>query len=280
MQKLIIILAISISIILTGCWAVPDPPVPPEPNGVAYRAFFVGVGDYLFFSSGVDLTSPKPNTEKLENLFGQCKFGEDEIEFTVIETLVDRSATKENILNGIVSAFAESDDNDVSYFYYMGHGGVREGIPVITGSDTKFTLETSITVHELEECLSMIPGTKVIFFESCHVGNFINKGQGNFNDMVIDIFSQNSLDLFNKESYQVLTCGKGCQTCWTSSYWSYFCEGLLDGLEDLNADTNEDKIVDMSETHKHIIKWVNDNCSKDQDAQIYPDNSTFPIIEY
>ena len=274
-KKSIIISIILISIFLSGCGVIPEPP---EPNGIAYRAFFVGVGDYIYYESW-DLYTAAPNTVKLKSLFSQCKFGKEEIEFTIIERLVDRNATKENILNGILETFAGADDNDVSYFYYMGHGGTRSNIPMITPSDYRSTLESCITVHELEEHLSMIPGTKVVFLETCHSGNFIDKGN-DFNDMVINIFSQQSMDLINKESYQVLTCGKGEQYCYTWSTWSYFCRAILLGCEDLNADINGDKIIDLTELHTYVKEWIKMYPNARQDVQIYPDDSTFPIVEY
>ena len=241
----------------------------------------VGVGDYLFYGSGVDLNSPAPNTEKLKSIFIKCKFGEEETEFTIIEILLDWNATKDNILNGILETFAGADENDVSYFYYMGHGGINNGIPVITPTETKFTLETEITVHELEEHLSMIPGTKVIFLETCHSGNFINKNtKEDFNSKVIEIFAQNSIDLINQEGYQVLTCGKGEQLCWECGNASYFCNGLYEGCLQLKADINEDGIVDLFEVYKYIKEYVSEHTNKNQDVQMYPDGSTFPIVEY
>lgn len=277
MKKLIIL--ISILVFLSGCFTVPEPPEP-EPNYPAYRALLVGVGDYLFWGSNIDLDSPAPNTERLEEIFSQCKFGEEEIEFTIIEKLVDHNATKENILNGILEVFGEADDNDVSYFYYMGHGGVNSGIPVITPTETKFTLASEITVHELENALSSISGTKVVFIESCHSGNFINKSENNFNDMVINIFSQKSIDLINQESYQVLTSCRGDQVCWEYGDKSYFFMGFYQGCQDLNADTNEDEIVDLLEAYKYIQIWVSEHTSKCQKVQMYPDDSVFPIVEY
>lgn len=239
----------------------------------------MGVGDYIYYES-YDLGAPAPNTEKLKSLFSQCKFGKEETEFTIIERLVDHDATKENILNGILETFAGADDNDVSYFYYMGHGGTKSNIPMITPSDYQSTLESCITVHELEAYLSMIPGTKVIFLETCHSGNFIDKGNDNFNDMVINIFSQQSMDLINKESYQVLTCGKGEQYCYCWSTWSYFCRAILLGCNDLNADINGDKIIDLTELHTYVEEWIKMYPNARQDVQIYPDNSMFPIVEY
>jgi len=258
-----IILICILCLLLSGCWTTPESPEP-EPNKVAYRAFFVGVGKH---ENGWTLPSPAENTNRLEDLFIQCKFGEEEIGFEIIEKLTNYDATKENVLNGILSVFAESDNDDISYFYYMGHGGVIDDIPIITPTDYNSTLETAITVHELEEHLNMISGTKVIFLETCHAGNFIDKD--------IKLFIEFSLDLLNKEGNQVLASSKGSEYTWDSYGGSYFCKYLIKGCEDLQADTNEDGIVDLSELYQYIRIHVTK-----QTVQIYPEGSTFPIMEY
>jgi len=263
MKKLIIII---LCLFLTGCIT----PVIPIPNDPAYRAFFVGVGEY---ENGWTLPSPAENTDKLESLFSKCKFGEDEIEFEYIEKLTNLDATKENILNGLLNIFADADDNDVSYIYYMGHGGVKNDIPIITPTDYQSTLESAITVHELEENLSMISGMKVIFIESCHAGNFIDK------DVVLEPFTDFSLDLLNREGFQVLASSAGDQYTWDSENGSYFCRGLCEGCEGLNADINKDEIVDLTELYQYTKQWVNNHRCNCQTVQIYPDGSTFPIYE-
>ena len=263
-KKLIIILAILI-LILSGCGIAPDPP---EPNGVVYRGFFVGVGKY---ENGWTLPSPAGNTEKLEDLFSQCGFGEGETGFEIIEKFTNYDATKENILNGISDIFYDADDNDVSYFYYMGHGGLKNGIPIITPTDYTGCICKSITVHELEEYLSMIAGTKVVFLETCHAGNFIDK------NIILEPFTEFSLDLLNKEGYQVLASSAGNQYTWDSYSFngSYFCRYLIEGCEDLQADINKDEIVDISE----LYQYIKFNVTK-QTVQIYPNESKFPIVEY
>ena len=165
----------------------------------------------------------------------------------------------------------------------MGHGNVKEGIPVITPTDTTFTLATSITVHELEAHLSAVSGTKVVFLESCHIGNFIARGNNSFNNMIIGIFAKNTKDLLNKENYQVLVSSSGEQYTWTHGTWSYFCEGLLNGCENLNADVNGDRIIDLTELYNYVDEWVDEHLEgacAGQDAQIYPEQSIFPIVEY
>ena len=253
MKNMLIIL---VCLLFTGCWTVPSP----EPS--TYRAFFVGISKY---ENGWTLPSPAENTNRLEDLFSQCKFGEDEIGFEVIEKLTNYNATKANILNGILSAFAGAGENDVSYFYYMGHGGLKGGIPIIIPTD----YPTVLTVHELEECLSMIPGTKIILLETCHAGSFIDK------DIALEPFTDFSLDLLNKGGYQVLASSAGDQSTWDSKDGSYFCKYLIEGCKDLQADTNEDEIVDISELYQYIKSKV-----LRQTVQIYPEESVFPIMEY
>jgi hypothetical protein len=259
MKYLIILLCL---ILLAGC----NPIIPEPPNYPIYRGLFVGVGKY---NNGWTLPSPAKNTEKLEALFKQCKFGETEIGFEIIERLTDYDTTKENILNGILSFFAGADDNDISYFYYMGHGGVIGDIPVITPTDYQSTLESAISVHELEVNLSMIAGTKIIFLETCHAGNFIDK------DIPLEPFTEFSLDLLNKEGYQVLASSAGNQYTWDDEEGSYFCKSLIAGCENLMADTNQDGIINLSE----IYQWIKEYVTK-QTVQIYPDGSIFPIVEY
>ena len=149
----------------------------------------------------------------------------------------------------------------------MGHGGLRNGIPIITPTD--YDSATVITVHELEEHLSMIAGTKVIFLETCHAGNFIDKS------IMLEPFTEFSLDLLNKEGYQVLASSAGNEYTWDSPYGSFFCKCLIRGCENLIADKNEDGIVDISELYQYIKL----NVTK-QTVQIYPESSIFPIIEY
>ena len=245
---------------MSGCGVTPDP----EPNIVIYRAFFVGVGRY---ENGWTLPSPAENTDKLEDLFNLCKFGEDETGFQNIEKLTNYDATKENILNGILEVFAEADDNDVSYFYYMGHGGLKNDVPVISSTDYNGTIV--ITVHELEEHLSMIAGVKVIFLETCHAGNFIDKS------IIFEPFTKFSLDLLNKEGYQVLASSAGNEYSWDSTSGSLFCNALIRGCKNLEANRNEDEIVDISELYRYIKILVTR-----QTVQIYPNDSIFPVVEY
>jgi len=259
---------------LMGCHGVvPDPPDPP--NLPVYRGFFVGITDYKSYQTVYDLMSPAKNTEKLEDLFNNAKFGDDEIPFDSIVRLVDWNATKDNILNGILDTFAEADDNDVSYFYFMGHGSTLNSTPVILPTNFVISQPSSyLTVHELEATLSQIKGTKVVLLETCHAGNFIGKGLFDFNEAVINIFADQPVDLLNKEPYQVLCSSAGDEYTWDSSCGSYFCRYFIYGCNGLNADANADDKINLYEIYNHIRLIVHK-----QTAQIYPNWSTFTIYE-
>ncbi|MFZ7134353.1 MAG: caspase family protein [Eubacteriales bacterium] len=280
MKKILIILLIILTIM--GCDGVvpnPDPIPDPNPNSVEYRGFFVGITDYQSYICIYDLISPAKNTIKLKELFEKCKFGEGKSTFLSINTLTDHNATKENILNGILEQFSEADENDVSYFYFMGHGTTLINDPAIVPTDFKITIPSSyITVHELEEILSQIQGTKVVLLETCHAGNFIGKSSiDNFDNAVIDVFSQKPVGLLTKENYQVLTSSAGAEYSWDSSLGSLFCRYFIKGTkpETLYADKNSDGIADLTE----ILDYIRLSVTK-QTAQSYPEGSIFPIVQY
>lgn len=266
-KKLMIILTISMLIILSGCWTVP-----PVPNDTTYRAFLTGVEDCYIDSMSLPVAGY--NVERLEEIFSACKFTNNEIEFSTIDTLRHDKATKQAILEGILSAFGEATEDDISYFYFMGHGGVRNGHPIFCPTDYTGQVSSAITLEELEATFDMIQGTKILFLESCHSGNFIEK---DFNSKVIEVFYTKA---FNKDNYQVITSSAGNQSSWYYGVMSYFTMGLYQGCLNLKADTNEDEIVDLSELYIFTVNWIENHTNNNQDAQIYPEGSTFPIVEY
>jgi hypothetical protein len=285
---IIIIIAIILAIYLQGCRnkPIPDPVPEPEPDKPTYRALFIGVSKYNNYDGAIDLKTPAPNTQKLKTLFNKFKFTEDNIPVEVIRTLTNEDATKEGIFNAITETFKDAKDNDVSYFYYMGHGNVRLGTPVITPADYKYTdFLSMITVHELKEELDKIKGHKVIFLETCHGGNFIERDirsvDVNFDKSAIQEFSKITRDTLNRPPYQVITSSSGSQLSWENTFWnySYFCKPLVEGCEG-KADYDGDEIITLDELHNYITVWIaKQNLPERQEPQIYPEGSEFVVCE-
>jgi len=219
----------------------------------------------------------------------------------------DLYATKTVILQGIASAFSSADDNDISYFYFSGHGDyATDGVYItniyICPTNSLLTsYDNDIGINELEMALSAIPGTKVVILDSCFSGGFIGKGKGkitiskeetaSFNDEIINVFSQaQSKGLLTTNQYKVLTACHYYQICLETSphpvdgnpfgwFSAVLCEGC--GYNAYShpyfADNDTNNRVSLGEAYSYIESELE---PLDQDVQIYPNGSDFTIVEY
>jgi len=266
-------------------------------NEVVYRALCVGVGDYIQGSDN-DLSAPPYDVDKIRQILQQCRFGTSNTIFSNISYLKDWQATKSNILQSISSAFSGADSNDISYFYYSGHGALVGNTSYICPADMTSFANSAISVDELESALSAIPGTKVVFLDSCYSGGFIGKSMDetitskekleSFNDEVINIFSRaESKGLLTTNQYKVLTSCHYYQLSWEiqpaeGNPFGLFTMALCEGCGysgNYPADTNMNTIVSLQEAYLYVKDWVF-SYRISQDVQIYPANSIFSIVEY
>jgi len=267
-------------------------------NEIVYRALCVGVGDYIEGDDN-DLSAPPYDVDKIRQILQQCRFGTSNTTFSNISYLKDWQATKSNILQSISSAFSGADDNDVSYFYFSGHGSWVVGSTFyICPADATSFADSAISVNELESALSAIPGTKVVFLDSCYSGGFIGKAIDttsaskekleSFNDEVITVFSQaQPKGLLTTDQYRVLTSCHYYQECWEiypeeGNPFGVFTMALCNGFgysSSYPADTNLDTKVSLQEAYLYVQNWVF-SYGTIQDVQVYPNNSTFTIVEY
>lgn len=284
----------------------------PLQDNIVYRALLIGVGDYKNFphfypaaNETTDLPNPPYDVDRMRQTLEQCKFGSSDSAFFIINELKDWGAGKTAIFEGISSTFSEADDNDISYFYFSGHGflDTETNISYLCPADTSLTIDisTMISVDELESALSAIPGTKVVIIDSCHSGGFIGKverenGSVNnkltdFNNNVINVFSMSqSKSPLTTDQYKVLTSCHYFQTCLGMESLIYpensfglftivFCEGCGYYIftSPYPADNNEDNKVSLQEGYLYIESALE---LFEQDVQVYPADSTFPIVEY
>jgi hypothetical protein len=294
-----------------GCGGTTSPPI--TINETVYRAFCVGVGDYINFPDSygnIDLLDPTYDVNRVRQTLSQCRFGSLPTEFSEIRYTTDWSATKSAILQGITNVFSEADYNDISYFYFSGHGIWENNTSYLCPTEANYYAPMSIyiSVDELETALSAIPGTKVVFLDSCYSGGFIGKGVEeiqiskeeleSFNDEVINAFSQaQPKGLLTTNQYKVLTSCHYNQECTGLSPttpgdfdpFGVFTMALCEGcgyLGSYPADTNLDTKVSLREAYLYIKLYVQDLSNTypylniDQDVQVYPNNSTFTVVEY
>jgi len=285
----LVILFLILAIFLSSCGIV----TPPITDKVVYRALLIGIGDYI--GSGNNLLSPTYSVNRMHKILNQCRFGLPDIEFSIINELKDSEATKSAILDGIASTFSGAENDDMSYFYFTGHGYGWPGTSYLCPADftSVYLLSSLISVDELENALSAIPGTKVVILDTCYSGGFIGKSREelrSFNDGVISVFSQGqSKNLLATNRYKVLTSCHDYQECYGTQpvvgepplgvFTKALCEGCGYNYN-YPADTNEDTKVSLQEAYIYVKNWVQYCFGDLQDVQVYPGDSSYPIVEY
>jgi len=311
-KKFLILLIVLIGALslLSGCGGIIPPPIVSE---TAYRALCVGVGDYMYFPDSygnIDLPGPPYDVNRICYTLDRCRFGSADTEFSEIWHITDLSARKSSILQAITNIFSEADSNDVSYFYFTGHGIRYNNTSYLCPTEMSYSspITTYISVDELENALSSIPGTKVVILDSCHSGGFIGKSTDetitskeeleSFNDEIITIFSQTEdKGLLTTNQYKVLTaCHDYQQSMELSSAtpgdfdpFGVFTMALCEGCGysgNYLADANMDTMVSLQEAYLYVKSWVTEldaqlpYISITQDVQVFPNNSSFTIVEY
>lgn len=267
-----------------------------------YRSLSIGIGDYIHYGVEGDLLAPPHDVNKITQIYADCRFGSQNKTFQKIDTLVNHQATKTNIFNKIVSTFSGSNEDDVSYFYFSGHGALLNQNSFLCPVDFDGNVATAISVNELEAALSVIPGKKVVFIDSCHSGGFIGKDISrnvendqlndyltNFNENLISVFTDKILakDFLTSSEYMVLASSHWYQSSYeldppNAEPFGVFSQALYEGCSlsnNIPADFNQDDKITLQEAYKFISNWVA-SIRINQSVQVYPANSLFAIFEY
>lgn len=106
---------------------------------------------------------------------------------TPYQVTVNNNLTDSGMINAIRSTFASAGPNDVSLFYFSGHGA--------NSPDTGFhgalvgVHHTYLSVARLRETLDTIPGRKIVIIDSCHSGKMIGKSTDNVDSSVLNAFN-------------------------------------------------------------------------------------------
>lgn len=118
---------------------------------------------------------------------------------TPYSVTLKKNIRAEEILSSISSTFGNASYNDVSLFYYSGHGANSVGAD---GNPTSYhaalvgTFQTYVSIARLKTELDKIPGKKVIIIDACHSGQFIARdgavtqvSSSAFNSQVVNLFA-------------------------------------------------------------------------------------------
>lgn len=212
-----------------------------------------------------------------------------------------------DIESAIKNAFSSATANDVSLFYFAGHGANAVGTSYhgsIVGVGN-----TYLSVAKLKTVLDQIPGKKVVIIDSCHSGQMIGRSAGEptrvskselnaFNSKVVSAFSaqtRGANDLANS-SYYVITAAHSTEESVSmgydadddgvlDKYFGLFTYTLTQGsgwnmatnkTRSLSADSDGNGEITLHEAYSYArYKALQSNPG--QTAQVYPANSSMVI---
>ena len=128
-----------------------------------YWAILIGINDYPGTQADLPWSVNEINSFK-ETLLHGGNWKEEHI-----KTLTDNKATKTNILNATNWLDSQEDSNDVSIFYFAGHGSSSSENQYLNFYDSTFSDE------ELKEELDKLEGRLIVILDSCFSGGFIEE---------------------------------------------------------------------------------------------------------
>lgn len=130
-------------------------------NLVEYRAVLVAIESYPVYGLPYSINEMDAFTETLQQ-GGNWK--EDNI-----VTLTNSRATKGAVHHQLQLVENVADENDVSLFYFIGHGGKN-----LSNEYIRF-IDDYIYDIELDQWLSNISGKVIVILDSCYSGGFIEE---------------------------------------------------------------------------------------------------------
>ena len=182
-------------------------------SGVTYRALLVGEYKYNhgFPNNDSDLSGPVNDVKALSAALKGLSYS---------SVKVLRNKGKAAILSAIRTTFANADSNDVSLFYYSGHGVTAPQTDVSGALALPGEKESELfTMEELAEALNQVPGRIVVLLDCCGSGASISdepyasKSKGSTESQSSsfqpELFNQNAINAFRgRRSYMAPKYGE------------------------------------------------------------------------
>ncbi len=148
-----------------------------------YRALLIGESDYSNAYGAGNLNGPVYDVDVMQKVLGGMK--------TKYSVVKKKNATRSQIMNAISSTYKGAKSNDVSLFYYSGHGdngySSRTGaLYPVDGND--------ISPAELANALKKVPGKVIVIIDACGSGAMVKDSSNNtsskaFTDAIYNAFA-------------------------------------------------------------------------------------------
>ena len=198
-------------------------------------------------------------------------------EGTPYDVTTCENLTAEGILSAIDTAFGEALAQDISLFYYSGHGTTPQGS--LLGSDGK----GSVTADALRSALDQVPGRKIVIIDACYSGNMLRASSGAvtgpeaFVTGFISAFSRRTRSSLAADGYFVLTACAYDEVSYEGEVdgrnMGFFTHQLVESIgrpgADMPADANGNGVITFQELYNCVRDGV-ENIG--QHVQAYPED--------
>ena len=202
--------------------------------------------------------------------------------------------TADEIIACVGSAFGSATENDVSLFYYSGHGAsVSDG--AVQGSLVGKDGKTFVSPDQLREALDRIPGRKIVIIDACYSGGMLTsknlsggkddreKAAEAFGAAFISAFSRKARGNLASDGYFVLTAASAEELCYEQDVnglsRGLFTYSITEGLGydskqagAMPADVNDNRVITFQELYQYSREQT---APKNQHVQVYPENCTW-----
>lgn len=257
------------------------------PGARTYRALVIGQENYE-----TPLNGPINDMAAMSNMLSGLKSMDWQI-------WQQADATREEIVALIGQAFDQAGENDVSLFYYSGHGVTDSGDHY---AGALMTVDHGcIPMQDLAELLSAVPGRVIVLLDSCGSGAAISTqtagGSGFdpavFNAQVVSAFSRYAEEKDRSgelagEKFLVLTASayeqNACSVKVGELWGGIFTRSFVDAVGyDFNTgawqnampgDGDGDRTLTLAECYAHCAGAA----ANYQDVQVYPKNSSAELL--
>lgn len=244
-----------------------------------YRALLIGQCAYT--NETYVLNGPASDVTSMEAALSQHPA-------TPYQCTVMRDLTRNEMVQAISSAYAGAKAQDVSLFYYSGHGG---DTGALVGTDFY-----GLSPANLKILLDRVPGRKIVIVDACHSGLLIGKSltastPESFVEGFLSAFTAKSRSTLATDGYYVITAARGTEKSYemqlsSGRYYGLFTYHLVNGLGydyynqkpgTLLADGNGDGVVSIHEAHLYAQAEAY-AAYPEQTAQVYPENCTYQSL--
>ena len=204
------------------------------------------------------------------------------------EVTVRRNLTAAQILSEIPSVFSGAKEEDISLFYYSGHG-LWSSDPAENGSLMGIDFDAYVTAARLRSALDSIPGRKIVIIDACYSGGLIGRGVRNGKKAgaaetgVQEAPAVSFMAAFTAprlrgrslaaQPYFVLVSSTGSEKSWESSDGGIFTGAFTESRT--MGDANADGVVTLLESYSYTRNRVSAIVSTaylEQSVQVWPDN--------